>query len=416
MRKPRLIYLILIFTYFTLSCEDFNDDANNVITISISDFTIIIDENPTADLFLGTVQATTNQGDINFSITEQTPNQAIEINATTGEITVLTESLFDYETNPTITGIVSAENSGISETAIITINLNDINEIVDNYKLLAVSNLGEVFEIGNNTGDLEKIGQIEKENSNSILSSNNLISSNNKIYCIEYIYNPSPTNNLLIFDRQSNTTQRVPLTLPSNIVGDERGIIALTWNNNNLIGVLGENVIIDNFTKHIININIEDYATTDLGITFNEEDKITSMKKINSKLYLSTWGEGFLEIDLANKSINNINSINGSRLAQINESELAIMQSVPGFTNGVKPAKINLSTQTVSNNSNDEIYGLVTVFGNSIYENQIYLNLVSTSDLYLGILKTDFQTNENSIVEINSTNVDRNLIILDITN
>lgn len=416
MRKPKLIYLILIFTYFILSCEDSNDDVNNAITISISDFTINIDENPTADLFLGTVQATTNQGDINFSITEQTPNQAIEINATTGEITVLTESLFDYETNPTITGIVSAENSGISETAIITINLNDINEIVDNYKLLAVSNLGEVFEIGNNTGDLEKIGQIEKENSNSILSSNNLISSNNKIYCIEYIYNPSPTNNLLIFDRQSNTTQRVPLTLPSNIVGDERGIIALTWNNNNLIGVLGENVIIDNFTKHIININIEDYATTDLGITFNEEDKITSMKKINSKLYLSTWGEGFLEIDLANKSINNINSINGSRLAQINESELAIMQSVPGFINGAKPAKINLSTQTVSNNSNDEIYGLVTVFGNSIYENQIYLNLVSTSDLYLGILKTDFQTNENSIVEINSTNVDRNLIILDITN
>lgn len=416
MRKPRLIYLILIFTYFTLSCEDSNDDANNIITISISDFTINIDENPTADLFLGTVQATTNQGDINFSITEQTPNQAMEINATTGEITVLTESLFDYETNPTITGIVRAKNSGISETAIITINLIDINEIVDDYKLLAVSNLGEVFEIGNNTGDLEKIGQIEKENSNSILSTNNLISSNNKIYCIEYIYNPSPTNNLLIFDRQSNITQRVPLTLPSNIVGDERSIIALTWNNNNLIGVLGENVIINNFPKHIININIEDYTTTDLGITFNEEDKITSMKKINSKLYLSTWGEGFLEIDLANKSIININSINGSRLAQINESELAIMQSVPGFTNGVKPAKINLSTQTVSNNSNDEIYGLVTVFGNSIYENQIYLNLVSTSDLYLGILKTDFQTNVNSIVEINSTNVDRNLIILDTTN
>tara|TARA_B110000259_G_scaffold122014_1_gene138445 strand:- start:235 stop:1203 length:969 start_codon:yes stop_codon:yes gene_type:complete len=290
------------------------------------------------------------------------------------------------------------------------------NEIIDDYNLLAVSNLGEVFEIGNNTGILEKIGQIERENNNSILSTNNLIASNNKIYCIEYIYNPSPTNNLLIFDRQNNTTERVPLTLPSNITGDERGIIALAWNNNNLIGVLGENVIIDNFTKHIININLEDYIITDLGITFNEEDKITSMEKIDSKLYLSTWGDGFLEIDLTNKSVNNVNSINGSRLAKINESEVAIMQSVPGFINGAKPARINLSNYIISDNSTDEIYGLVTLFGNSIYENQIYLNLVSTSDLYFGILKTNFQNNESSIVEINSTSVDRNLIILDTTN
>ena len=151
-----------------------------------------------ANLSLGIVQATTNQGDINFSITEQTPNQAIEINATTGEIMVLTESLFDYETNPIVTWIVRAENSGISETAIITINLNDINEIVDDYKLLAVSDLGEVFEIGNNTGNIENIGQTNRENNSSILSTNNLISSSGKIYSIEYVYNPSPTNNLLI--------------------------------------------------------------------------------------------------------------------------------------------------------------------------------------------------------------------------
>ena len=78
MRKPRLIYLMLMFTYFIQSCEDSNDDLNKAITISISNFTINIDENPTADLSLGTVQATTNQGDISFSIIEQTPNQAIK--------------------------------------------------------------------------------------------------------------------------------------------------------------------------------------------------------------------------------------------------------------------------------------------------------------------------------------------------
>ena len=415
MIKFRLVFLLLTLTFIIQTCEDSNDELSNDITLSISDFSISIDENPTANLSLGTVKATTNQGSISFSITEQTPNLAIDINETTGEITVLTESLFDYETNATITGIVRAENSGISETAIITINLNDINEIVDDYKLLAVSNLGEVFEIGNNTGDIENIGQINRENNSSILSTNNLISSSDKIYSIEYLYNPTPTNNLLIYDRYEGTGQIIPLTIPSTINGNERGIIALGWNDNNLIGVLAENVLISNSTKHLININLQDNSITKLGITFNE-DAVTSMVKINSKLYISTWGEGFLEIDLTNKSVNNINSIIGSRLAQINESELAIMQYVPGFINGAKPARIDLSNQTVSNNSDNEIYGLVTLFGNSIFKNQIYLNLVNTSNLYFGILKTNFETNKSSIIEINSTSVDRNLIILNTTN
>lgn len=416
MRKPRLIYLILLVTYFIQSCEDSNDDVNDAITISISDFTINIDENPTADLSLGTVQATTNQGNINFSITGQTPSQAIEINAATGEITVLTEGLFDYETNPIITGIVRAENSGISETAIITINLNDVNEVVDDYKLLAVSDLGEVFEIGNNTGNIENIGQVDRENNSSILSPNTLVASSDKIYSIEYLYNPSPTNNLLVFDRQNGTSEIIPLTIPSAIQGDERGIIALAWNENDLIGVLSENVLISNSIKHLININLQDNSITELGITFNE-DIITSMVKINSKLYISTWGEGFLEVDLVNDIVNNISSINGSRIAVINNSELAIMQAVPGIMNGAKPGVIDLATQSVSDNSNGETYGLVTVFGNTIYENGIYLNLVSSNslNLYLGILKSNFEANENSIVEINSTSVNRNLIILDTT-
>ena len=210
MIKFRLVFLLLTLTFIIQTCEDSNDELSNDITLSISDFSISIDENPTANLSLGTVKATTNQGSISFSITEQTPNLAIDINETTGEITVLTESLFDYETNATITGIVRAENSGISETAIITINLNDINEIVDDYKLLAVSNLGEVFEIGTNTGDIENIGQINRENNSSILSTNNLISSSDKIYSIEYLYNPTPTNNLLIYDRYEGTGQIIP--------------------------------------------------------------------------------------------------------------------------------------------------------------------------------------------------------------
>ncbi len=293
---------------------------------------------------------------------------------------------------------------------------NPNKEIIDDYNLLAVSDLGEIFKIGNNTGNIENIGQMDKEDSSSLLSTSSLLSSEDKIYSIEYVYNPSPTNNLLIFDRQNGTSKIIPLTLPSTINGDERRIIAFTWDNNNLIGVLAENIFIDNSTKHLIKIDLQDNSISELGITFNE-DGISSMKKINSKLYISTLEEGFLEFDLVNNSVNKLNFINGSRIAQINNSELAMMQLVSGSINGTKPVIIDLTTQSVSDNSR-ESYGLITLFGNTIYENGIYLNLVNSNslNLYLGILKTNFATNENSIVEINSTNVNRNLIILDTTN
>tara|TARA_B100000787_G_C16135873_1_gene269610 strand:+ start:16 stop:981 length:966 start_codon:yes stop_codon:yes gene_type:complete len=285
------------------------------------------------------------------------------------------------------------------------------NEINDDYKLLVASDLGEIFKIGNNTGDIESIGQIDKESSSSILPSSTLISSENEIYSIEYIYNPSPTNNLLVYNKQNGTTQITPLNLPSNINGDEKGIIALTWDDNNLIGILAENVLIENSTKHIININLQDKSITDLGITFNK-DRITSMKKNNSKLYLSTWGEGLIEVDLTNNLLKILSSINGSRMAQINNSELAIMQPVSGSSGGAKPSIINLTNQTITDNSNGETYGLSNVFGNSVFKDNIYINLVITNSLYLGILKSNYETNENTLIEINSTTVNRNLIIV----
>lgn len=415
--KFNFIYTLLILILVLTSCDDSNNELNSQTTISIVDFTKNINENPIAGLSLGFVEAITNQGTLSYSIITQTPNQALEINASTGEIFVLTASLFDFETYPSITGIVKVDNSSESKTATITINLNDLNDVSDTNNLLAVSDLGEVFQIGNNTGNIVNIGQIGRENNNSILSTNCFVSHQNKIYAVEYVYNPSPTNNLLVFDSENNNSQIIPLNLPISINGDERGIIALTSDNNNLIGVVAENVLINNSPKHIININLQNNSISDLGITFTE-DSVSSIIKVNSKLYISTWQEGFLEIDLTNNQITKINAINGGRLAHINNNDFAIMQSVSGFVNGAKPGILNLNSQTISPLENGEIYGLVTVFGKTIIENQIYLNLVSSSslNLYLGILKTNLLTNEHDIVAINSTTVNRNLIILDITN
>jgi hypothetical protein len=285
--------------------------------------------------------------------------------------------------------------------------------ITDTNLLIATTNLGEVFQIGNNTGDITNIGQITRENNASILTMQSFVATDDKIYAIEYLYNPSPTNNLLIYDRQTNTTQIQPLTLPATIMGDERGFISLVLDGTSLIGILAENVLVTGQPKHIVRIDLQDYSITELGITFTE-DAISDMEKIDSKLYVSTWGSGFLEIDLNTNTVTNNTTINGSRLARVSDTELAIMEVFPNSINGARPGIINLTNQTLTPNAENDTFGLVFVFGSTLYANQTYLNLVVTNDIYFGILKTNFDTGENTLVEVNSTDVDRNMIIVDV--
>ena len=120
--------VILLFAFALLiSCTDSNEELINV-NVSVSNFSISIDENPNNNTSLGVIEATTNEGDLTFSITEQVPNNAFEINSTTGELVVLNNELFNFEINPIITGIVKVQNGEVFDTGNIIINLNNINE------------------------------------------------------------------------------------------------------------------------------------------------------------------------------------------------------------------------------------------------------------------------------------------------
>jgi len=125
MKTHKISVLLVLLLFF--SCSE--NETSLEITISIEDFETTINENPELGQSLGIVNASTNIGDLIYTIPEQSPTNAIEINSATGELKILTASVFDFETNPTITGIVKVENSGVSDTANITINLNDVNEI-----------------------------------------------------------------------------------------------------------------------------------------------------------------------------------------------------------------------------------------------------------------------------------------------
>ena len=133
MIKSRSIYLSRLLLVFAIlnfsSCsKDSDDPIAETITVSTSDFSVTMDENPTKGQIIGTVSGSTNQGTVSFSITEQNPSGAFSIDATSGELKVADESLFDFETNPIITGTVKVANGAVFKNAAVTIALNDLEE------------------------------------------------------------------------------------------------------------------------------------------------------------------------------------------------------------------------------------------------------------------------------------------------
>jgi hypothetical protein len=87
---------------------------------------VTMDENSTNGESVGTV-ITNGNGTLSFSITSQTALGPLNIDITTGELTVADASLFDFEGNPVITATIS-DGEAVSP-ATVTINLTNINEI-----------------------------------------------------------------------------------------------------------------------------------------------------------------------------------------------------------------------------------------------------------------------------------------------
>nr|WP_321413389.1 hypothetical protein [uncultured Allomuricauda sp.] len=131
-------------------------NLNDVLEITVQDFTVAIDENPTDGQILGTVQAS-GSGTLSFSITSQTPMGAITINDVTGELSVTDPTLFDFETNPVITAEISVTDGAEATTATATINLNDVDEV-------AAQNTDLTLDENPSNGDV--IGALQASGSN----------------------------------------------------------------------------------------------------------------------------------------------------------------------------------------------------------------------------------------------------------
>ena len=115
--------LVLSIVFVTLGC---NNDDDQLAKINLQDLEVAIDENPVNGQVIGTIE-TDGGTATNFSITSQSLSGAISIHSVSGEISVADALLFDFETNPTLTATISAENA--ENTVMVTINLNNVNEV-----------------------------------------------------------------------------------------------------------------------------------------------------------------------------------------------------------------------------------------------------------------------------------------------
>jgi surface protein len=100
------------------------------VTVTAEDFSVTIDENPEAKQSLGTLKATTTEGTLSYALASQTPEGALSIDASTGELTVADITKFDYEVNKTITAQAVATAGAVSDTAIVTVTLKDVDEAI----------------------------------------------------------------------------------------------------------------------------------------------------------------------------------------------------------------------------------------------------------------------------------------------
>lgn len=133
MKNAKQLFAMLFLSLTVISCSK-DDSPEPEPVVTISDFTATIDENSKNGTSLGTLNASTDKGNITFNITSQTPSGAIAVDANTGEITIADETAFDYETNTEITAKINAVNGSATKTANVTITINDVNVVNELFK------------------------------------------------------------------------------------------------------------------------------------------------------------------------------------------------------------------------------------------------------------------------------------------
>ena len=219
-RTQNFTIVLTLLMLITIGCNK-EDDQPNIV--NLQNLELSLDENPSNGEIIGTIP-TEGGSAINFSIVSQSPSGALNIGGSTGELTVANATLFDFETHPTITAIVTADNA--EDSASVTINLNNTNE---------VSSQNLEVTIDENPTDGQVIGSLQTMGNASGFAI--ITQSPQGAMNIDANTGELTVSDASLFDFETN-----PALTATVSIEDAENPVSVTVNLNNVLEITGQNL------------------------------------------------------------------------------------------------------------------------------------------------------------------------------
>lgn len=138
-KKKKLLFPllgILLLGVISIKCSGGDDQRDSdgytsptPTTVTASDLTLTVDENPINGDLLGTINGSTNNGTVQYAIVSQSSSGALDVNSSSGAVTVADATAFDFETQTTLSAVVRVSSGNVSENITITVNITDVAEV-----------------------------------------------------------------------------------------------------------------------------------------------------------------------------------------------------------------------------------------------------------------------------------------------
>ncbi|UXX79966.1 hypothetical protein N7E81_02455 [Reichenbachiella carrageenanivorans] len=120
--KTKIILMLMVLGM--ASCSE--DALKEMGEVTVEDFAATVYSGAKAGDVIGTIQASTTLGELTFDIKSESISGAIALDETSGVLSVGDPSVFDFEINPSITGVVTVINGEVSEEVNLTITVSGV--------------------------------------------------------------------------------------------------------------------------------------------------------------------------------------------------------------------------------------------------------------------------------------------------
>ncbi|MCM4173883.1 hypothetical protein DHD32_20650 [Arenibacter sp. TNZ] len=295
----------------------------------------------------------------------------------------------------------------------------------DAYTYTALRNDGTIFEIGDETGEIKKVGEIPEITFN--IAFNTVTSSENTTYMYEQmpeIFSGDGTTTgfrgqLCELNNKSLSSKCTILDFSNNVFPEFAGLIALDWDNENkrLVGVVGDvvNVSKEN-PNYLIHIDPQTLLITYTGIQF-VQGFINSTCLVGNTYYISSRYDNsnnqpiFSSLDLSIGSQNTISTSNLDSppiILSKNKDAKKLFglawEFNTGFTNAAIPVAFDIVSQKFEKLPFPTRISFKQDFGKSYFNADSGEQIALVNSEMGGLLRYNFQTKIFKLVHLSPSN------------